>query len=66
MKKYIRELTAFLLAAVLFFTVSWQLGQLLMPIRTVYGSDWEAFLEEEPEFEFVYKMNREQKGQVMN
>ena len=49
MKKYIRELTAFLLAAVLFFTVSWQLGQLLMPIRTVYGSDWEAFLEEDPD-----------------
>jgi len=48
MKKHIREFTAFLLAAVLFFTVSWKLGQLLMPVRTVYGSDWEAFLQEEP------------------
>ncbi len=32
----------------------------------VFRCDREAFLEEEPEFEFVYKMNREQKGQVMN
>ena len=49
MRKYIREVTAFLLAAVLFFTISWKLGQLLMPIRTVYGSDWEAYLQEEPD-----------------
>ena len=49
MSKRIRELTAFLLAVVLFFTVSWTLGQLLMPVRTAYGSDWEAFLQEEPE-----------------
>ena len=49
MSKRIRELTAFLLAVVLFFTVSWTLGQLLMPVRTAYGSDWEAFLQEEPD-----------------
>lgn len=47
MRKHIRELTAFLLAAVLFFTFSWKLGQLLMPVRTVYGSDWEAYLQED-------------------
>ena len=45
--KRVRDIAAFLLAAIVFFTVSWQAARLLMPVRTVYGSDWERFLQED-------------------
>lgn len=43
-----REAAAILLAVLLFAIVSHLLGQILMPVRNEYGSDWDRYLQEEP------------------
>ncbi len=37
---------AAILAAFLFFVITWQLAALLIPVRTQYGSEWEGYLQE--------------------
>ena len=42
-----REAAAILLAVLLFAGISHLLGQILMPVRKEYGSDWDHYLQEE-------------------
>lgn len=43
-----REFAAILLAVCLFVTITYGLGDLLLPHRTDYGATWNQFLQEEP------------------